>query len=205
MLATGAASKILAPFARQKSKRTIPIIGKRPTDRRATARRTITGRLVSTSKRPKAIRPAPIGRAAILDTTDYIVGYGRPPKERQFAAGKSGNPKGRPKGSRTVGAILQDILNQKIAVTENGKTRRIPTLEVMFRRLVNDAVRRDPVALKLLLPLIDRYAASPETELRLGELLAEDQAILSQYLSSPAGPASDCAKESEIEGLGDGV
>jgi hypothetical protein len=39
----------------------------------------------------------------------------------------------------------------------------------MFRRLVNDAVRRDPAALKLLFPLIDRYAASPETELRLGE------------------------------------
>ena len=140
-----------------------------------------------------------------LEVADYVVGYGRPPKATQFAPGKSGNPKGRPKGSRTVGAILQDILSQKIAVTENGKTRRIPTLEVMFRRIVNDAVRRDPVALKLLLPLIDRYAASPETELRLGELLAEDQAILSQYLSSPAGPASDCAKESEIEGLGDGV
>ena len=78
---------------------------------------------------------------------DYVVGYGRPPKATQFAAGKSGNPRGRPKGSRTVGAILQDILNQKIAVTENGKTRRIPTLEVMFRRLVNDALRRDPAAL----------------------------------------------------------
>lgn len=140
-----------------------------------------------------------------LDATDYVVGYGRPPKATQFAVGKSGNPKGRPKGSRTVGAILQDILSQKIAVTEKGKTRRIPTLEVMFRRIVNDAVRRDPVALKLLLPLIDRYAASPETELRLGELLAEDQAILSQYLSTPTSPASDCAKESEIEGLGDGV
>lgn len=139
------------------------------------------------------------------EAADYVVGYGRPPKTTQFAPGKSGNPRGRPKGSRTVGAILQDILSQKIAVTENGKTRRIPTLEVMFRRIVNDAVRRDPVALKLLLPLIDRYAAPPETELRLGELLAEDQAILSQYLSSPAGPASDCAKESEIEGLGDGV
>jgi hypothetical protein len=140
-----------------------------------------------------------------LDSTDYVVGYGRPPKATQFAAGKSGNPKGRPKGSRTVGAILQDILNQKIAVTENGKTRRIPTLEVMFRRLVNDAVRRDPAALKLLLPLIDRYAASPETELRLGELLAEDQAILSQYLARPVGPVSDCAQESKTEGLGDGL
>jgi hypothetical protein len=140
-----------------------------------------------------------------LEPTDYVVGYGRPPRATQFAAGKSGNPKGRPKGSRTVGAILQDILSQKIAVTENGKTRRIPTLEVMFRRLVNDAVRRDPAALKLLLPLIDRYAASPETELRLGELLAEDQAILSQYLARPVGPVSDCAQESETERLGDGV
>jgi hypothetical protein len=76
-----------------------------------------------------------------IDATDYVVGYGRPPKTTQFAAGKSGNPKGRPKGSRTVGAILQDILSQKIAVTENGKTSRVPTLEVMFRRLVNDAKR----------------------------------------------------------------
>jgi Family of unknown function (DUF5681) len=133
------------------------------------------------------------------ETTDYVVGYGRPSKATQFAAGKSGNPRGRPKGSRTVGAILQDILSQKIAVTENGRTRRIPALEVMFRRLVNDAVRRDAAALKLLLPLIDRYAASPETELRLGELLAEDQAILSQYLSSTAGLVSDWANESGIE------
>jgi hypothetical protein len=140
-----------------------------------------------------------------IDATDYIVGYGRPPKATQFAAGKSGNPKGRPKGSRTVGAILQDILSQKIAVTENGKTRRIPTLEVMFRRLVNDAIRRDAAALRLLLPLIDRYAASPETELRLGELLAEDQAILSQYLSRPAGYDSGWARESETDGLGDGI
>ena len=140
-----------------------------------------------------------------LEVADYVVGYGRPPKATQFVAGKSGNSKGRPKGSRTVGAILQHILGQKIAVTENGKTRRIPILEVMFRRLVNDAVRRDAAALKLLLPLIDRYAASPETELRLGELLAEDQVILSQYLSSPAGTASDCANESGIEWLGDGI
>jgi Family of unknown function (DUF5681) len=136
---------------------------------------------------------------------DYDVGYGRPPKATQFVPGKSGNPKGRPKGSRSVGAILQDILRQEIAVTENGKTRRIPTLEVMFRRLVNDAVRRDPTALKLLLPLIDRYAASPETELHIGELLAEDPAILSQYLSEPAGPVSASAEESKTEGLGDGI
>jgi hypothetical protein len=95
-------------------------------------------------------------------TSDYVVGYRRPPKATQFAAGKSGNPKGRPKGSRSVGAVLNDVLQQKIAVTENGKTRRIPALEVMLRRLANDAMRSDPNAIRLLLPLIDRYSDSPE-------------------------------------------
>jgi len=102
--------------------------------------------------------------------SDYVVGYRRPPKASQFMAGKSGNSKGRPKGSRPVGAILQDITQQKVAVTEKGKTRRIPAHEVMLRRFVNDAMRRDPRAMKLLLLLVDRYAELPETTPNLGDL-----------------------------------
>ena len=76
-------------------------------------------------------------------STDYLVGYGRPPKASQFRPGNSGNPKGRPKGSRSVGALLKVAIEQKVAVTENGKTRRIPALEVMLRRLVanSDSIR----------------------------------------------------------------
>ena len=118
------------------------------------------------------------------------VGYGRPPKATQFKKGKSGNPKGRPKGSRTIGAVLQEILQQKIAVTENGKTRRVPALEVMLRRLANDAMRNEPTALKLMLSLYDRYGESPEAGIRLDEILAEDKAILAKFLKQPAAQAA---------------
>jgi len=112
------------------------------------------------------------------------VGFGRPPKATQFKPGKSGNPRGRPKGTRPVGAVLQQILAQRIAVTENGKTRRLPALEVMLRRLANDAMRSEPPALKLMLSLVDRYGEAPEASLSVDEILAEDQAIIQRYLKS---------------------
>jgi hypothetical protein len=121
---------------------------------------------------------------------DYEVGFGRPPKATRFKPGKSGNPRGRPKGSRPVGAVLQQILGQRIAVTENGKTRRLPALEVMLRRLANDAMRSEPAALKLMLSLVDRYGETPETNLSIDEILEEDQAILVKYLPPSSRPIS---------------
>jgi hypothetical protein len=120
--------------------------------------------------------------------SDYAVGYGRPPKQTRFQPGKSGNPAGRRKGSRTVGAILTDIIEQKVPVTENGKTRRMPALEVMLRRLVNDAMRGERNAMKLLLSFVDRYADTAEAKVQLGELLAEDRKILAQFLSEQTRP-----------------
>jgi hypothetical protein len=115
---------------------------------------------------------------------DYEVGYCRPPVEKQFAAGNRANPNGRPRGSRSVGAVLDHIMRQKIAVSEHGKTRRIPTLEVILRRLANDAMRSDPAAVKLLISLVDRYAESTAAAPRLNDLLAEDRAILARYLQT---------------------
>jgi hypothetical protein len=34
------------------------------------------------------------------DAATYEVGYGKPPKQTQFQAGRSGHPEGRPKGAR---------------------------------------------------------------------------------------------------------
>jgi hypothetical protein len=115
-------------------------------------------------------------------SSPYKVGYGRPPKTTRFKAGVSGNPSGRPKGPKTIGAVLRDVIQRRIEVTENGKTRRILVLEVMLRRLANEAMRSDPRAMKLLLFLIDRYAETPEVGPHLEEMLAEDREILMHFL-----------------------
>src|SRR6202051_4867507 len=108
----------------------------------------------------------------------YAVGYGRPPKPTQFKKGKSGNPKGRPAGSKNVASVLLDVIKQKIAVTENGRTRRVPVFEVILRRLANDAMRNEPRAVKLMLSLVDRYADTSETTEPIEDELAEDREIL---------------------------
>ena len=128
------------------------------------------------------------------------VGYGRPPSETRFRPGRSGNPRGRPKGTRPIGAVLQDIIQKRATVTENGKTRRIPVLEVMLRRLANDAMRGDQKAIALLLSLAHRYGEAPETTLQLREMLAEDAAILAQYMREPVAPIPDPPPASNDEG-----
>lgn len=115
---------------------------------------------------------------------DYV-GYRHPPKSTQFKPGQSGNPKGRPRGTRSVGAILQDIIGRKVPVTESGRTRKLTVLEVALRRLSNDAMRGDQSAIKFLLSMVDRYGQSPEATFAFEELLAEDREILATYMPVP--------------------
>lgn len=39
----------------------------------------------------------------------YTVGYGKPAREHQWKRGQSGNPKGRPKGSKSGVTIIREI------------------------------------------------------------------------------------------------
>ena len=49
------------------------------------------------------------------------VGYGKPPLHSRFQKGKSGNTKGRPKGSCNTLKLLNDVLEQKITITQASK------------------------------------------------------------------------------------
>jgi hypothetical protein len=74
----------------------------------------------------------------------YEVGYGRPPKESQFIKGQSGNPKGRPKGSKSVASMFNQITRELINVTENGRTKTVTRLEAVLHRMTNEALSGNP-------------------------------------------------------------
>lgn len=65
----------------------------------------------------------------------YKVGYGKPPKSGQFKKGQSGNPKGRRKGTKNTGAMVKKIMDQKVAITVNGRDRQVSVKEAALQKL----------------------------------------------------------------------
>jgi len=97
--------------------------------------------------------------------SDYQLGYGRPPQHTRFKRGESGNPTGRPKGSKNLTILFEKELKQCVVVTENGRRRSITKQEAMVKHLVNKAVSGDRPLMQLLLDEIRlleaRVAESP--------------------------------------------
>jgi hypothetical protein len=88
---------------------------------------------------------------------DYTVGYGKPPVARRFRRGVSGNPKGRPRGSKNLDQVLLAELTTKIWITENGSRISITKFDAMFKQLVNRALGGNERAIKLILEAIRQF------------------------------------------------
>jgi len=79
--------------------------------------------------------------------------------------------------------MLQQALNRRVIVHENGRQRRIRLQDAILQGLVNDAARRNHNALRLLFSLLERYGQSSDTAINLGELTVDDSAIIERYVS----------------------
>ena len=111
---------------------------------------------------------------------DYIVGYARPPADKQFKPGQSGNPRGRPKGSLSLITVLRKALNDRVEVTQNGRVRRISKFELAVTQMVNRAVKGDTRAMQQILvlaPILEADAPTSEQALD-----GDEQAVLASIL-----------------------
>ncbi len=109
------------------------------------------------------------------------VGPGNPPVATRFRPGRSGNPRGRPKRRRHLGAVVARALSERVAVEEtDGRVKRISKLEATVRAIVDGAAKGDARAIKLLFALIkaDERALAEAEGARPEGLASEADAIV---------------------------
>ena len=87
-------------------------------------------------------------------TRDYAVGYGKPPVHARFQKGKSGNPKGRPRGMKNMSTLLSTALNASIVVVANGRRKKITKREAIVTQLVNKSAAADLKATQIVLAML---------------------------------------------------
>ena len=85
---------------------------------------------------------------------DYEVGYGKPPFQTRFQKGRSGNPKGRPRGKKNMSTLLSAALDASIIVVEDGRRKKITKREAIITQLVNKSASADLRATQIVLGML---------------------------------------------------
>ena len=146
---------------------------------------------------------------AKISKRTYEVGFGKPPRSRQFKPGTSGNTAGRPRGAKNFATALEQELKSRVVITENGRRKRISKREVIAKHLVNKAAAGDLKAIPLLL---NETRAQHDNAAEAGADQVfdtpEDQTVLESVIarlrsSLPAGdPSPSVAPENARKTIG---
>ena len=70
-------------------------------------------------------------------------GYGRPPKDSRFKPGRSGNPRGRPKGVRNLRSDFNEVMTKRVRIREDGELRYVSRQEALLLSLCVKALQGD--------------------------------------------------------------
>lgn len=112
---------------------------------------------------------------------DYEIGKGKPPLHTRFKPGQSGNKKGRPKDSRNLATDLAEELNEKVAIQEGGKSKKLSKQRVMLKATLAKGMKGDVRAVNTVTTLIDRLLVSPVAGDASERLTADDAVVLEAF------------------------
>ena len=115
-------------------------------------------------------------------SSDYEVGYGKPPKGTQWKKGHSGNAKGRPKGAKNLETVVRNEAYAKITIKEGGKSRIITKVEALMKSMMAKAIQGNPQAANIALTLLRDHLPHSDPEVGQSQpLTSEELEILSNH------------------------
>lgn len=129
----------------------------------------------------------PTVKSGKLNSSSSQVGFCQPPEHTRFQPGQSGNPAGRPKGSRSFKTELRNALATEVEVQIDGAKQRMSKFRVIFERLMSSASKGDFKAAALIVELGQKIdSESPSATNDQIELSSGDQKILDRYVALAA-------------------
>ena len=128
----------------------------------------------------------------------YIVTRGKPPREHQFRPGQSGNPNGRPKGSKELRTLLEQELERKVDATIAGQNVRLTKRKAMVKRLVDKAIQGDLKALLTIVRMEEQggpLRGSGAAPIDIDAVTAKEEQILYGFLARTPNKGNETGGE----------
>ena len=119
----------------------------------------------------------------------YLVGRGKPPQAAKFKKGTSGNPGGRPRGSKNFSTQYMAEVNATIPAMENGKPVKISKLTANIKHEVAQGATGNLRAIDKVLSRVAGFEASQDDSPDYSALFTDaDREVLATILSKLTTP-----------------
>jgi Family of unknown function (DUF5681) len=113
----------------------------------------------------------------------FEVGYGKPPKAGQFTKGKSGNTKGRPKGSKNLTSLILKESRQPVRINGPHGTKTVTKLQAIVMQLGNKSAQGDLRASREFLEHVQRSEEVTATQPTPNDVHEADKKTMQNLLA----------------------